>query len=99
MYFSKVLWITRDGVDSLSVYPTDPHLCFSFKTESWNALYLTFRNHPLWRGEPNPTKDASMHNQYDCHADFATQLGKTPWNLEPSRPDRGYAGFVVNLCN
>ncbi|MCB5883282.1 DUF2599 domain-containing protein [Lachnospiraceae bacterium EP-SM-12S-S03] len=33
-----------------------------------------------------------------CHADYAKGF-KTPWNIEPATPDKGYRGFVAAKCN
>lgn len=93
-YFSKVLWINRDGLSSLSIYPK----YLVPLEDSWSVLATTYQNHPLWRGEPNPTKYSSMYNQYKCHYWVAGMI-KVPWNIEPSRADRGYLQFVNYFCN
>ena len=96
MYFSNITWITRDGVVSLSVTPKSPGSIA--KEESWQELIRYFQYHPFYTQETNPTKFNSLRNQYLCHVDFARQF-KTPWNIEPSKPDKGYWGFVSGLCN
>lgn len=40
---------------------------------------------------------SGMRDQYMCHRNFAKD--KVPWNLEPDRPDVGYARTVAARCN
>lgn len=97
-YFSSVSWITRNGVRSLSVNPYKP---FSIdRQNSWYELARYFQYHPLYTEISNPTKFTSLQNQYYCHVDFAKGF-KTPWNIEPATPDKGYAGFAnfKDKCN
>lgn len=39
-----------------------------------------------------------MYDQLFCHVDFAAGF-KSPWNLEPTRPNVGYNATVSALCN
>jgi Protein of unknown function (DUF2599) len=52
----------------------------------------------MWDKAWNTNKYWSMYNQYACHVDFA-QGFKTPWNLEPYTPDKGYNNFLWSQCN
>jgi Protein of unknown function (DUF2599) len=99
------------GLDwSLEVIPT---YCGRLKSylnlwQSWEELYArTFRcaqfsgNRCItvpWDKQWNTSKYWSMYNQYACHVHFAG-LYKKDYNLEPSRPDYGYNGFVARKCN
>lgn len=96
-YFKSVSWIKRDGVVSLSVYPHNDYL---IKEDSWNLLYRVHKDDSYWVNakKTNSTVDNSLYHQYTCHADWAVTL-KVPWNLEPSKADKGYWGFVVSACN
>lgn len=95
-YFSSVSWISRDGVMSLSVVPLNPYTVD--QNNSWTELVRFFEYHPMYTSISNPSKFMSTKNQYICHADFARGF-KTPWNLEPSKADKGYWGFVSDACN
>lgn len=89
-------WITRSGVVSLSLTPVHP---FTIDREAaWSEAVQYFQNHPIYTGIQNSTKYTSMYNQYLCHVYLASGL-KTPWNLEPAKPDKGYSGFFNNQCN
>ncbi|OCN06338.1 hypothetical protein A4S06_01060 [Erysipelotrichaceae bacterium MTC7] len=95
-YFKSVNWIVRNSVVSLSVDPKHPWTIP--KEDSWRELIRFFQYHPMYTAISNPTKFSSMYNQYVCHADFPAGL-KTPWNLEPATPNKGYWGFVGGGCN
>lgn len=97
-YFSKVSWINRDGLISLSVKHTDA--IYGEKENSWLTLALFHYGQAQWQNaeRSNPSSYQSMYNQYVCHVDFAPGV-KNPYNLEPSTPDKGYWGFVASACN
>lgn len=97
-YFSSFAWITRDGVKSLSLTPTsytlnapDPGEAAVRMIDSWNKLYAVHSSSSNWYNT------GGMKDQYECHYNFAK--AKTPWNLEPSRPDVSYTATVAALCN
>lgn len=46
----------------------------------------------------NYQNSSSMKNQFICHWDLAGII-KTPWNIEPSRTDKGLEQFKKDLCN
>ncbi|MEZ2122685.1 DUF2599 domain-containing protein [Corynebacterium sp. CCM 9203] len=49
------------------------------------------------RGVPNT---ATLRNQFTCHFHYRALLRtKRTWNLEAARPDKGYEGFIRELCN
>jgi Protein of unknown function (DUF2599) len=52
-----------------------------------------------WDKKWNTSQYWSMYNQYVCHTDFATILGKDEYNIEPWRSDMGYNNFAFNGCN
>lgn len=91
--FSKVEWIKRNGIWSLSVYPKYSVGGYT-KEQAFNFLKASHVNNSQWAGK----NVSSMHNQFVCHYDIAGPF-KTPWNLEPSTPDKGYWGFVASGCN
>ncbi|MCU4842078.1 MULTISPECIES: DUF2599 domain-containing protein [Bacillus cereus group] len=95
-YFSSGNWITRDGMVSLSLEPTSVLTKLivnrAIRTDSWNKVKDTFSMDDQWGNT------SSMQNQYLCHYDFAKSF-KTPWNLEPHRPDVGYLKTVAATCN
>ena len=96
-YFSKIEWVKRSGVWSLSLTPKGNVV---EKNRTWNSIKNTFSHDTQWANSGNSTVDSSMANQFYCHYDFAWtgEAGPT-WDLEPSTPDRGYLGFVLNKCN
>lgn len=95
-YFSSGNWIVRDGIVSLSLEPTNTLtkliVNHAIRTDSWNKVKDTFSGDSQWGNT------GSMQNQYLCHLDFAKSF-KTPWNLEPHRPDVGYLKTVAASCN
>jgi len=96
----SVRWINRGGVYSASVYPT---WCGAwggggFQWGAWSEMVSKTPNSRHWDKKYNTSTYWSMYNQYFCHADWAGGA-KTPWNLEPSRRDKGYWGFIARACN
>lgn len=95
-YFSSVAWITRDGVVSLSLDPTQELRDSSTLRDSgWNVLTNVFQNEPDW--PKDASKLQTFHWQYDCHWSFAND--KDYWNLEPSRTASSYLAVVLAGCN
>lgn len=94
-YFTKAEWILRSNVWSLSLTPVGGS--FS-KPDAYSSIRGAFSHKSQWAKSGNATVDESMKNQLYCHYDWAGSF-KVPWNLEPSKPDKGYAGFVLDLCN
>lgn len=94
-YVASFKWIKRDGVESLSVVPTDCGRLTAFvnKQASFDELYHKVRanwaDNVYW----------SMHNQWTCHADWAPPYLKNEWNLEQVRPNVGYWNTVFKGCN
>lgn len=94
-YFSSAAWITRDGVVSLQLAPTQ-------KTKSnlkelqngWNIVTsaTTITSSKYW-----PADSTCLYWQYQCHYEFART--KTYWNLEPSRKADSYFEVVAGACN
>lgn len=91
--FSSISWLLRD-VWSLSVTPKNWYETVSTKEKLFNSIQFLFIQDWQWNRQ-NPT---SMANQFYCHYDFGRTM-KSPWNIEPSKPDKGYWGFVEGLCN
>lgn len=94
-YFSKVEWILRDNGWALSLTPIKAIFKYD---DAWNRVRLAFKDSTQWKNSGNSTVDSSMYNQYVCHYKIAGTI-KTPWNLEPWKPDKGYDGFVNARCN
>lgn len=94
-YFSSISWLPRDGVMSLSLMPKSP---WSISHNSWYEAAQFFQYHPIYTNINNPSKFNSMYNQYICHVNLA-QGFKLPWNLEPIKPDKGYAQWQGSGCN
>lgn len=94
--FTNVSWINRDGVWSLSVYHTFNGLQFNgghSGQTAFNALAYFKVGIDRWPSSAT----SSMRNQFLCHVDIARQF-KNPYNLEPSREDKG-TGFWLSGCN
>lgn len=95
-HFSSISWISRSGNMSLSVMPKNPYTID--KENAWREILRFIQYHPIYTEIKNSSKQSSTYNQFVCHADYARGF-KTPWNLEPWKPDKGYWGFVKNRCN
>lgn len=98
-FFDYVGWITRDGVVSLSLDPSDDvRKNSSSRDSAWNILKdptYGVGNDANW-----PTQSSNVQTlkwQYDCHWSFANS--KDYWNLEPSRTASSYAAVVLAGCN
>lgn len=100
-YFKKVEWITRNGVISLSITPTNKLYASTYNNanvlsahaaEAWRLLYARHSSDTRWRNT------ASMEAQFHCHVIYAGGA-KTPWNIEPSRTESNWAVVIANGCN
>lgn len=99
-YFSSVKWITRDGKVSLSITPKailtknlpSGNGGAAHIGNAWNKLLPKHKNDKNWKNTNG------MLDQYLCHAQWASGM-KTPWNIEPWRPDVSYAATVAKACN
>lgn len=97
-YFKRISWTSRTGVWSLSLTPKDGNV--GEESQVWNSIKTYFSHDSQWARSGNSTVDSSMYNQYKCHLDFSfTGMAGPTWDLEPSKPDKGYAGFVASMCN
>lgn len=97
-YFDKIEWINRNGVVSLSIYPSSLFMSFTQNTlyyaaisESWGIIQRNYSSNSKWKN----TK--SMEMQYRCHAMYAQF--KTPWNIEPHRTETNFNKVVAAGCN
>ncbi|WP_225728002.1 MULTISPECIES: DUF2599 domain-containing protein [unclassified Nocardia] len=96
-FIASATWITRgeNNLKSLHVVPTACGLVKATvdKQAAFDELY--HRVNANWGGDLY----WSMHNQFDCHADWWQWRNKYEWNLEPSRPNVGYWKTVMAECN
>lgn len=102
-------WINRSWVWSLSITPT---ACWragilgagGFNVNySWQEVLSLTPVSSLWNKAYGTSVYWSMYDQYACHANFVLlkpewNLGLI-WNIEPSRPNVGYATTVLKGCN
>lgn len=63
---------------------------------SWEEVLGMTPSSTHWDKAHGTSTYWSMYNQYACHPNFASLIGKFPWNLEPTRPDIGYLATVAN---
>jgi hypothetical protein len=91
----SVRWIDRGGEWSASVSPTSCGKWVSY----WGEVYSKIPYHDVWyKHWWSHDTYWSVRNQWRCHIEFAGPL-KTPWNLEPHRPNVGYWDTVFSKCN
>lgn len=98
-YFDSIKWITRSGVVSLSIMPsqqfknlpTDNSRYGAAIEESWGIILRNYSGNSKWKNT------ASMKGQYRCHAWYAKS--KYPWNIEPHRTETDFNKIVAKLCN
>ena len=68
---------------------------------SWSAWLDTIAKTPnssFWNKQYGTSVYWSMYDQFRCHTVAA--LGwKTPWNLEPTRPNVGFNATLNAQCN
>lgn len=98
-YFSKVEWIERNGVTSLSIYPRAyiiyPQTGHDFVRhikESFNRLEEKYGTDAQWKNTD------SLNAQYACHVNFAG-TSKVPWNIEPHRTTTDSWQMLLSKCN
>ncbi|MFS1000861.1 DUF2599 domain-containing protein [Enterococcus casseliflavus] len=92
--------MTRDGKVSLSITPKailtknlpSGNGGAAHIGNAWNKLLPKYKNDKNWKNTNG------MLDQYLCHAQWASGM-KTPWNIEPWRPDVSYAATVAKACN
>ncbi len=98
-YFSKVEWITRNGVVSLSITPkstltnvNNANALMARAFHSFSLLEKKFKSDSRWKN------GGSLSAQYHCHV-LAAGAAKTPWNLEPHRTETGLWKVIKGKCN
>ncbi|CAI8893927.1 DUF2599 domain-containing protein [Pseudomonas sp. IT-232MI5] len=92
-YIERAHWFYRDYQWALSITPTP---CARRTLESatpfiWDELSRDYSNSRYWRNTHG------MRHQLICH--LAIARDKPEWNLEPWRPDVGYAKTLAAGCN
>jgi hypothetical protein len=91
-YFNSYSKIVRSGVLSFSLDP-------KAATKTWRSTadegFVAFKQN--YYGDPDLTNIGGLEDQYVCHFYFAKF--KTPWNIEPSRPNVSYSATVTAKCN
>lgn len=85
-WFSRGVWIARDGMWSLSLQPTwwaaaATPTRYYYAESAWATIPPQFSSSRHWTAYPTASK--MMKEQFDCHVRYGTL--KTPYNLEPSR--------------
>lgn len=98
-YFSKVEWIDRSGIKSVSIYPkeiltewSNQEVKDKHSKRSFELLAANFGKDIRWMNAE------SLYVQYKCHEVFAGSQ-KVPWNIEPHRTETDYKATVGKLCN
>jgi hypothetical protein len=95
-------WIYRWGTHpwSLSIEPTACGKWSLIYTAAWywQDLIAITPVSAHWNKAYGTTVYWSMYDQLFCHVDYAAWF-KTPWNLEPTRPNVWYYAVVAALCN
>ena len=89
-----VHWGSTSKGAQLQVFPTTAGRTDTFvgaKDRAWAEILA---------GAPT-ANTPGMHDQFLCHWNYArlVQPDKPSWDLEPWRPDVGYAATVAALCN
>ncbi len=93
-------WIRRDGVWSDSISPTLCGMLGWTGFNNWNAWVEVVDktpSHYAWSKAYGTPAYWSMYDQFVCH--FFEGGMKTPWNLEPTRPNVGLAATIRARCN
>ena len=98
-YFSKVEWITRNGVVSLSITPKstltnvdNANVLMGRAFHSFSLIENKFKSDSRWKN------GGSLSAQYHCHV-LAAGSAKTPWNIEPHRTETGLWKVIKGKCN
>ncbi len=94
-YFEYAAWIKRDGVDTLSLKPTD-HVRYnrSNADAAWKLISDSKNGLGYHPGFSNYT---SLKNQYYCHFELAKFKDK--WNLEANRKVVSWFEMRIKGCN
>ncbi len=92
-YFSYGKFVKRPYISlSLGERKFDINVAY-IVDKAWDMVVREF-----YAVDSNWTSNRSgMRDQFMCHRNFAPK--KVPWNLEPNRPDVGYAQTVTAGCN
>lgn len=97
-YFTQTgKWITRDGVVSLSLYPSSTLLSGTTNekalkvADGWDKVVAVHSGNAKWKNKQG------LKEQFYCHYGYAPY--KSPWNLEPSRKAVGMTETILKLCN
>lgn len=92
-YVESAQWVYRDYQWSFSITPTP--CARETQPEAtpflWDELSRDYSNSRYWKNTH------SMRHQLICH--LAIARDKPQWNLEPWRPDVGYAKTLAAGCN
>lgn len=100
-YFKSVKWITRNGIVSLSITPSNKLYGSTYNNANvlavhaataWNLLYKKHKSNSKWKNT------ASLEAQFNCHVIYAGSK-KIPWNIEPHRTETNWAIVVAKACN
>lgn len=94
-FFESSKWIWRSNADykrSLSIEPKWRACGYSAGLSAWPYLKKKHESSQYWKNT------SGLKDQFLCHANFAHKF-KTPWNIEPGRPDRSYPATVAARCN
>ena len=97
-YFSRVAWVTRNGIVSLALTPKVVNVLE--KNKNWDSIYASFSDDSQWVNSGNPDVDEVMEKQFACHFDGQVYIeAGDGWNLEPHRDNYSYTHYLANRCN
>lgn len=97
-YFSRIAWVTRNGVVSLALTPKVDTVLY--KSRNWESIYALFSDDSQWANSGNPDVDEVMEKQFACHYDGQSAIEPgDDWNLEPHRENYSYLTYLLNSCN
>ena len=94
-FFKSSKWIWRKNSDykrSLSIEPKWASCGYAAGLSAWPYLKKKHDSSKYWKNT------GGLKDQFLCHANFA-QKWKTPWNIEPGRPNVSYVKTVAHGCN
>lgn len=98
-YFTKIEWIDRGGVISLSLYPSEylldnpnGNVAMAKASTAWGLVEDEYSSDSKW------DNGKSLEAQFHCHAAAARGF-KTPWNLEPHRTETDLWETMKKKCN
>lgn len=92
-YIESAKWLFQNNLWSLSIVPSECGRAIG-EDQTAFAFYELFST---YAGDPKWTNTRSARNQFVCL--LATARDKPQWNIEPSRPDVGYAATLKAACN